>query len=578
MITFAKGNSGLIILLVIIILIILGVGFFLLYYFVLSRNKYKKQIDGLERKYSYLDALLIGQDSQYIHRLEIISRTNLLYVEKYNEFSRKFKTVFDSDDKFANQMIKQVKTLIANNQYKNIKIVIGDAKKAVDAFEENVNQLAKELYSLIRPEEESRHTILQLKENYRRVKQIFYANSSDLELVTTSFTQVFDKLDQSFSKFETHIEGGEYDEANALIPVIRNVVTALDSALEQLPNLCILVTSIIPEKIKELGEAYANVEKSGVPLFNLSFKHHENVWNLQLASIKDRLISLKLAGIKGELEKIQFEIDEIKSALDNEVTDRDEFNHKSDELYEKTIELEKTYVKICSILQEVKQVYVVSPAHEEEIAKLNDSINQLGVTKRTLDNYVHAGTKQPYSVLKNKLDELEHDYEVAAANINDFREYLNSLKSSSEDAYTLVFVYYYHCKQIESLLREIAIEDFSSLYTEQIENCYALLNELDQTLKLKPIDVDRVNELVEDLKNTANNFFDDVETKHREAQLAESAIVYGNRDRNHQADVHQRYSLLEKSFFEGNFAKVYHEANDLYRRMHAEENPDASKK
>ena len=60
--------------------VVLGVLGFLLYYFVISRNRIKHQVRELQKKYSYLDALLIGQDSQYIHRLEIISRTNLLYL------------------------------------------------------------------------------------------------------------------------------------------------------------------------------------------------------------------------------------------------------------------------------------------------------------------------------------------------------------------------------------------------------------------------------------------------------------------------------------------------------------------
>ena len=95
-------------------LIVLGAGFFLLYHFVIYRNRVKHQIRELEKKYSYLDALLIGQDSQYIHRLEIISRTNLLYVDKHEKFSRRFKEIYENDDKFAESMIKQLNALINN--------------------------------------------------------------------------------------------------------------------------------------------------------------------------------------------------------------------------------------------------------------------------------------------------------------------------------------------------------------------------------------------------------------------------------------------------------------------------------
>ena len=248
--------------------IVLGVLVFLLYHFVISRNRVKHQVRELQKKYSYLDALLIGQDSQYIHRLEIISRTNLLYVDKHEKFSRRFKEIYENDDKFAESMLKQLNALISNKQFKNIKTVISDSKKAMKTFEDKVNALDNDLYTLIKPEEDSRQSILKLKENYRRVKQTFYANSSDLDLVSTSINQVFDKLDQMFVEFETHIESAEYDDAQALLPTIGKVVSALESALSQLPNLCILVNTVIPEKIVDIKRDYDELEQKGLPLIN----------------------------------------------------------------------------------------------------------------------------------------------------------------------------------------------------------------------------------------------------------------------------------------------------------------------
>ena len=566
-----SASPVLITILVVLGTAILGFGIFLLYHFVISRNSYKKQLRDLERKYSYLDALLIGQDSQYIHRLEIISRTNLLFVEKYNMYSRRFKEVFDGDDKFAESMIKQMKALIANSQYKNMKIVLADTKKAIAAFEESVNQLDQELYEIIKPEEEAKHTILQLKENYRRVKQLFYANSSDLELVSASFTQVFDKLDESFSNFEVHIEGGEYEEAQAIIPVIRQVVTALDTALATLPTLCILVAKIVPEKINQLSNEFNEIEKRGIPLFNLSFYDKVDAWNASLVAIRKRLISLQIGGVKEEIDRIQDEIEAMRASLEKELADKNDFSTRCDALYGKVISLEKQYVKICSILPEIRQVYVVTEGHEAEITKLNEHINRMGSSKRTLDNFINSGTKQPFSVLKTKLDELQADYDAASDAMAQFKAYIEGLKNSSEEAYTLVFAYYYRCKQIESNLRILAIPSFAETYKEQIEACYALLNEIDSTLKVKPINVEDVNTKVEQLKNTANVFFDEVDNRIREAQLAESAIVFANRDRKHQMDLHQRLNVLEKQFYNGDFVKVYHDARDLYRRSHVEE-------
>ena len=557
-------------------LVILGVLFFLLYHFVISRNSIKHQVRELQKKYSYLDALLIGQDSQYIHRLEIISRTNLLYVDKHEKFSRRFKEIYENDDKFAESMLKQLNALINNKQFKNIKTVIIDTKKAMKVFEDKVNTLDNDLYTLIKPEEDSRQSILKLKENYRRVKQNFYANSNDLDLVSSSINQVFDKLDQMFVEFETHIESAEYDDAQALLPTIGKVVSALESALSQLPNLCILVNAVVPEKIEGLKREYDDMEAKGLPLYNLSFPMKLGEWNNDLNIIRTRLTKLQIANIMESLDTLQSEIEETRELLNNEEKDKIYFETNNKEIYQNVIDLEKTFLKICSLLPEIYKTYVVTADRSEKIEHLKQVMNSLGSTKQSLDNYIHSSMKQPYSTLKSKLDELSAQYDIAKEGIEEFKQYVEFLKTSSEEAYTLVFVYYYRLKQVESLLREIAIPEFSEPYHVRIEDCYDLLNEIDKAIKVQPIAVDEINDKVSNLKTSANALFDEIENKFREMQLAESAIVYANRDRNHQEDVNQQLSALEKEFYHGEFVKVYHEANAIFKRMHVEDTGTAN--
>ena len=551
--------------------IILGGCFFLLYHFVISRNRVKHQVRELQKKYSYLDALLIGQDSQYIHRLEIISRTNLLYVDKHEKFSRRFKEIYENDDKFAESMLKQLNALINNKQYKNIKTVISDTKKAMKVFEDKVNALDNDLYILIKPEEDSRQSILKLKENYRRVKQTFYANSSDLDLVSSSINQVFDKLDQMFVTFETHIESAEYDDAQALLPTIGKVVSALESALSQLPNLCILVNTVIPEKIEDLKKHYDELEREGLPLYNLSFQMRVGEWNNDLNIIRTKLTKLQITNIMESLDALQSEIEEMRELLDNELSDKLFFEEHNQRIYQNVVDLEKAFLKVCSLLPEIYRTYVVTDEHKEKVDELKQTMNNLGTTKQSLDNYVHSALKQPFSTLKSKLDDLSNQYEIAKEGMEEFKQYVEFLKNSSEEAYTLVFVYYYRLKQVEEVLREIAIEDFSEPYKVRIEDCYDLLNEIDKAIKIQPIAVDEINDRVAVLKSNANVLFEEIENKYREMQLAESAVVYANRDRNHQDDVHQQLSALENSFYQGEFVKVYHEANAIFKRMHVED-------
>ncbi|MBP5092089.1 MAG: hypothetical protein J6328_06000, partial [Bacilli bacterium] len=76
---FTVPNGALIAIIVIAAVLIAGVAV-LLYFTVFAHYRARKQVRELVRRFEYLHALVFGQDSQFVKRLEIIARTNLLYV------------------------------------------------------------------------------------------------------------------------------------------------------------------------------------------------------------------------------------------------------------------------------------------------------------------------------------------------------------------------------------------------------------------------------------------------------------------------------------------------------------------
>lgn len=572
----ATNNTDTVVLIFIIIgaIALITAVVILLYKFVFSRMNAKRAIRDIERRFSYLDALLSGQDAQYVQRLSILASSNLTYVEIYERFRRRFNEIRDIEDKFAEQKIKQVKSLIANGQYKDIKEVINDAKKAVDAFEKSVNTLDSDLYDVIKPEEESRQTILRLKEDYRTVKQTFYVAQGDLTLVGDSFMKTFDKLDKYFGNFEALIDSANYAEANALIEVIAKVVHALREVLAQIPNLCILAETVVPEKINAVTAYYEELEAEKYPLFHLGFKTLRQTWLSQIENAKEQLSNLKTSGVNATFDRIITEIEELRNKLNKEVEDKRVFEEDNVIVYKNVVELEKSFLKICSIHPDIVKIYKVDESQTALLDTLKVNVNKLGISKRNLDVYVHSSTKQPYSVLRTKLENLKADYEVTKNGLENFKAYVDSLRVSAEEAFNMVHAYTYRLKNVEQLLRSIMIPDFSSKYQHTINACYELLNDIYKVINIKPIDITYINAKVEELENLANPLFDEVDNKYRECQLAESAVVFANRDRHHQTDVSQQLSILEQQFFEGDFETVYHSATGIFHRSHVEEGHD----
>ena len=540
----------------------------LVYLFAIRPIRYKKQIRDLTKRFSYLDAKLIGQDSQYFHRLEIISRTNLLYLDKYEVFSRRFKSIFENEDKYCDSMLKSLNSLYAAKQFKKLKSVISETKKAIDVFEESVTAFDADLYDVIKLEEDCRKSIDVLKETYRHIKQTYYTESNEIQMVSGTFAKVFEKIDNTFASFDEKIESAEYDEINEQIPELNSVLTALGRVLLELPNLCSLTKSIIIEKITEIANKHNEIEKQGVPLYHIGFKKLSDDWKKRLTELNKKIINLQTSGVHAECELIIAEIESTSKLLDEELACRDAFNEKYQETYTKVNEIEKVFIKLCASLPQVKQVFKIDE-QLNQINQLSVQVGNLTNSKRFLEGFVYSGIKQPYSLLKKQLDELVDDYDLVSSSVNTFKNYIDSLKSTAEEAYKMVFVYYERVKKIENILQTIDVEDFTNLYKDKIEAVYDVLNDTHKQLNTQPIDVAEVTNKIEQLKNIANAMFEEIDEKVRECAVSEATLVKLNNFRNEQ-DIDQTLKTLESAFFKGDFTAVKTQSAAIYQSKEAQ--------
>lgn len=532
------------------------------------RASYKRRLKELQRKYVYLHSLLRGQDSNYLKRVEALSNTNLLYVDKYDDCFRQFKELFESDDQFTASTIEEAANSLKKRKFKDAKIILLDAARAVKQLDIKTTKLDSELYELIKPEEESREEILTLKEMYRNTKQTYYGIASEIELCVPSFIKCFNKIDDAFETFETLLENGQYEEANSMIPQISKVIHAADKILLDVPNLCALTSVIVPSQIEEIQNEYYQIQNTGIPLQNLHFEEKVNGWKKAIEEAKYSLKELRIKGLQELLENIENEITSIRFSFKNEQIDKELFIRECERTYKNVLEIEKSFVRICSLLPQLKETYLIKPAEENKLNELKSKIEKLSASKRNLDNYVHAASSQPYSALMQRLNELKRDYDAAYKGIKYFKAYIDYLRGTADDAYEMMSTYYKRCVDTEYAIREIDVAALSANYTKEIENSYIVLDEMDAILKRKPIDVDRLNELMDTIKNMANYVFDAFENKVQEMRLAETAMLICNRDRLHRMDIHQQLKALEVYFNDGDFLRVYHEATDLYQKEH----------
>jgi septation ring formation regulator len=538
-----------------VLLVAFGV---LLYFTVFTHAHLKRQARDLCGKFEREHALLFGQDSQYVKRLETISSMNLVYVQQYMDWNKRFKDVRDVSDASAQAAVNQLKDLLGDRRYKDLKSFLPTARRTIDEYENQVDTLSENLKNKFRDEEECRSLSLEQKESYRQVKAEYYAHQNDLSLVVGTFDLLFRKLDSFFDEAEQDIENARYADGKAILTdKIGPVLTQVGVVLKELPNICVQISSLLPDKLVSLSNHYEEMVTAGYPLHHILLKGDMDAMSNKLASLGEKVKGLQLSGVSAELDGMQKQIDGYLDAFEKEKEARVIFERDQHGVYDKENGLENSFINLCHALPRVKSIYLIGSEDQAKLDAIQNTINKAGASKRSLDTYVHSSTKQPYSILVDKMKTLDSQADDTIKQINDFQAYLVSLKNDSETANSALSVYYNKAKDAERVIREVKMDVLTDKFNPLLEQLYTLIDTLSGDLKSAPIDVKKVNADLTNLRAEGDETLKEIESAINDLNAAETAIVRANRHRIGYPEVNAGLIQAENLFNAGNFKQAY---------------------
>ena len=547
----------------------LAIIFFVIYFFILRERIFKKQIREIDRRVQFLHALLIGQDAQYVKRLEIISRTNLLYVDIHTKFLKRFKEIRNKNDGDAEQAINSLRDYIDEKNYKSYKEALPQVMKIVDEYDALVNSLNSDLLKVVKPEEDCRQSALTYKEQLRRIKQDFYSKESELLLMAQSFDEVFNFIDKKFEEFEGLVESAQYDEANSILPEIDEILHELTIHMSELPSLCTMVSVVIPDKINSVQIAYRELIDQKFPLYHLCVTQTLEEFQKELEEITHLIRIFKIDGVAERLEEISNRLEGFFTSFDEEKAARTTFEENNEKVYSTVNLIERNFIKLRNTIPEVSNIFIINEDHKTKINNIQNNINKVGALKRSLDTFIHSATKQPYSILMNKMNELSTASNAIISDIEEYNSYISSLKSDAEKAYSVVFSAYGKVKAAEYQVRKINVKKVSEKYQPKFDTLYKLLNSIYENLVTECIDIDKVNSLLHEYYEIANVTLEngEVAADYNVMVLAENSILYANRHRYHLSDVDTQLTQAEAYFENGDFESAANMAGAILKRI-----------
>lgn len=556
-----------IIIVAIVAILALVIIFSLLEVFVFSRMRIRKSFNELNKKYKYLNSLLMIQDSQYLSRLEGISQTNLLYIDVYNEYLARFNEIRDEKDANVADLLNALAVYVEDKNVKGYKKIYSENFHFFSDYEKAVNDLNRDLEVVIRPEEDCRKDSLMLKDKYREVKSLYEEVYESLSPLQEQFDKVFVNIDKRFTKFEDFVDTAQYDEAKTLLPTLAKVLTELKKILDVIPSYLNEVNDLVPKEMGKVLDKYHALVLSELPLRHLNVEDEmENIKNV-LVSLRNNFKELKINGAGEKIEALHKVLARLDSSMDLEEDARNKFNDVYHDVMVSYTLLEKDVIKLNNSIQDFEKYYIIDDANQEKLKNLSDELDTLSKFKRRVDFFVHGLEKTYYTDLLNKINDLKKGVEDCKTHYEEYSKYLSSLKSDTDKAYELINNRYLKLKKCEAIIREFNNESIEVKFNEDINNAYSLMDDISLTLKTMPIDVIKLDDSVSKLEELCLKVFSEVDSLSSYRLLSIDNIMLINRDRMKFADVHNLLTQAESLFFNGEYKSAYDMSETIINRI-----------
>lgn len=530
----------------------------LLLNFVLFRKKrYIRQVKIWDEKYNTYHTQLYSDCKVMIGRLGALGKYNIKYQNLYNERKKQYDEIILNRDSKIQQEMNALHQAIANKDYKKCKVLLSQTEENVSEYCRSVSNFNEVLTNLLRDDSDTSEASLSVKEKYRKIKSFYEENKTELKPLEKSFNVIFQNADDTFKKYTTLNDQASFEEAKKLLPPMDQILSALIDIMDDLPNYEILTETTIPQKLESLKSTYSEMVQNGYDLTNLRIPEQIREMNSTLESIKNQLQYLDVRNVKERLENMQSTIADILVKFDCEKKAREKFSNSQEIIQTSTYTLEKEYSKHMNRLSNYAQTYVLDQNYVTKMKNLKNDIESISYLKRELDGYIDTSDKQPYSLICNKMEEMQKKIDKVRKVMSDYATYLESLKSSSQSVYIGLRDYYILLKKARYQVKtKIAVSQFSESLSDEFKSLFDEISRIDNVILHCPIDVMEAKDSFAPFASRCDSLVGYINKMSESCKNAEIAIVYANAYRVDYTDSRPMLEKAEKAFYNGSFDKA----------------------
>ena len=512
------------------------------------KRKLKKTIEDLDYEKNKLIGVSVLSELSKVR--ELVKTEDLK--QKLAYWDETFKEIKEEKLDSLTDLITEADFLVDRKDYKNAIKKIANIEINLESLKNKTESLLEEVKVITKSEERNRSIVTKIKATYRECESKYERNKKDYGPLCESIEAYIKKIEQGFKKFETYMDRNDYVSVEKVVIALEKDVNILKKYLTETPDLVIMATIMIPNKIEETNTLYARMQRDNYPLDYLNVEYNLKEIQTKVDKIIDNMKNFSLENADIELKTMLEYFNSIFNNFDKEKDAKEEFRQNIKKIKKKIESINKVVYDIYIQMDDIKSTYDLSEAEISKFNLINRELEKINEDYKTL--FEHGkGRTFAYSKLLGELDGLNNRLTRLQDDLDYRLKSITSMKDDESRAKEQLNMIQKLLTQSKNKLKDYKIPVIPNSYFIELEEAGEAIREIIKELSKKPIVIKILNIRVDTARDLVFKIYNKTNDIVKSVLMCENLIVYGNRYRSTYKEIDDELTISEELFRKGKY-------------------------
>ena len=512
------------------------------------KQKFKQTIEELDYEKNKLIGVPILSE---LSKVRDLVKTDDLK-QKLNEWDETFKVIKEEKIDTLTDLITEADFMIDRKDYSGAVRKIADIEILLKSLQAKTANLLEEVRVITKSEERNRSIITKLKAIYRECESKYERTKKDYGPLGDSIESFLTSIDNGFKKFESYMDKNDYVSVEKLVISLEKDINTLKDFLEKAPDLVLISTLMIPNKIEETKTLYFRMQRDGFPLDYLNIEYNIKEIEDKVSAIMEQMKTFDLTNADIELKTMLEYFNTIFNSFDKERESKDIFRENIKKLKKKLEGINKVIYDIYLQMDDIKSTYDLSDAEIGKFNAISKSLEKINEDYKVLfehgkgKTFAYSKLVEELDGLGNRLTRLQDDLDYRLKSITSMKDDESRAKEQLNMIQNLLI-------QSKNKLKEYKIPVIPNSYYIELEEAGEAIREIIKELAKKPIVIKILNIRVDTARDLVFKIYNKTNDIVKSVIACENLIVYGNRYRTTYKEIDAALNEAEELFRKGKY-------------------------